>query len=452
MLRLCNTALSSAAGCALPLMKGSGGQQILVYRQHPKQWPNKQKQYKTFIPTLCNSRNLMSTEELKRGSSVLLPVVGVGLGVGSVSLEGVQSVIEAVGVLAAIVTVHECGHFLAAYLQNIHVSKFAIGFGPTLLKFNVKSVECSLRAIPLGGYVGFPDNEPESAIPADDKDLLKNRPILDRFTVTVAGVVANIVFAYTILFAQVLTVGMVEQEPFPGVLVPQVFSGSPAARDGMEAGDVVLAVNGRLFSLGEPAAAVFDMVDIIKKNPGKPLSFLVERRKVESKLLVDVTPDGAGKIGVQLAPNAKIVKVKAQGVLDGAVRAGLEFGRVWGNVVGGLKQVLLNFSETARQVSGPVGIVAVGAEAARSTVEGVNLFQYAALVNVNLAVVNLLPLPALDGGYLALIALEAARGGKKLPKELEQAIMSSGITLLLFLGFFLIIRDTLNLDFVREML
>lgn len=383
----------------------------------------------------------------KLSSTLLLSISAVG------RLEGAESVLRAVGVLAAIVTVHECGHFLAAYLQNIRVNKFAIGFGPMLLKFNLRNVECSLRAIPLGGYVGFPDGEQDSDIAPDDKDLLKNRPVIDRVIVTIAGVVANILFAYTILFVQVLTVGVVEKEPFPGVMVPRVFSSSAAARDGMESGDVVLGVDGRLFSVSE-AEAVFDLVDVIKKNPGKTLSFLVERRQRDVRQIL-VTPDlsmedGTGKIGVQLAPNAKIIKVRATDLADATVRGSKEFRRLLWIVFDELKQVFLNFSQTATKVSGPVAIVAIGAEVARSSSEG--MFQFAAIVNLNLAVVNLLPLPALDGGYLALIALEAARGGKKLPHEVEQGIMSSGIALVFFLGIFLIVRDTLNLDFVQEML
>ncbi|KAH9317770.1 hypothetical protein KI387_019539 [Taxus chinensis] len=436
MLRLCNTTscsspASASGGCIFPFQTGSGHIQ-LHYRQRPRPCLPKLKHFRTIFPSVWCSRK---SELYKRGSAVQ-GVIGMGIG-----LEGAESVLEAVAVLAVIVTVHECGHFLAAYLQRIHVSKFAIGFGPTLLKFDLKNVECSVRAIPLGGYVGFPDNDQDSGIPSDDKDLLKNRPILDRLLVTVAGVAANMIFAYSILFAQVFTVGMVEQEPFPGVLVPQVFSGSPAARDGMESGDVVLGVDGRLFGARE--AAVFDLVDVIKKNPGKKMTFLVDRKgNLQLPVTPDVKSDGSGKIGVQLAPNSKIVRVKARDMGEGFVRAGEEFWRILGIVVEGLKQVFLNFSERASDVSGPVGIVAVGAEAARSS----NLFQYAALVNLNLAVVNLLPLPALDGGYLALIALEAVRGGKKLPQHLEQAIMSSGITLVLFLGIFLIVRDTINLN------
>jgi len=118
-------------------------------------------------------------------------------------------------------------------------------------------------------------------------------------------------------------------------------------------------------------------------------------------------------------------------------------------VTEGLKQVFFNFAQTADKLSGPVAIVAVGAEVARSDIAG--LFQFAAIVNINLAVVNLLPLPALDGGYLFLIALEALRG-KKLPEGVEKGIMSSGILLLLAFGVVLMVRDTLNLGIVQQLL
>lgn len=457
MFRLCNTTGSSRfiVSAFPPFQNGGGG----LYDRRERALKDCLKSKCKNVPSLslcicCSNRPDSGTQSrkvlghlTKLSSVLLLSIPAAG------RLEGAESVLQAVGVLAAIVTVHECGHFLAAYLQNIRVNKFSIGFGPTLLKLNLRNVECSLRAIPLGGYVGFPDGEQDSGIAADDKDLLRNRPVIDRVIVTIAGVVANIVFAYTILFVQVLTVGAVEKEPFPGVMIPQVFSHSAAARDGMESGDVVLGVNGRLFGVSEPEA-VFDLVDVIKKNPGKKLSFLVERRQSDVKQIL-VTPDvsmedGTGKIGVQLAPNAKIIKVRANDLAEATVRASKEFRRLLSTVMDELKQVFLNFSKTATKLSGPVAIVAIGAEVARSSSEG--MFQFAAIVNLNLAVVNLLPLPALDGGYLALIALEAARGGKKLPHEVEQGIMSSGIALVFFLGVFLIVRDTLNLDFVQEML
>jgi membrane-associated protease RseP (regulator of RpoE activity) len=379
----------------------------------------------------------------------LLALAGVpGIFAG---LEGSGSVVQSVAVLAAVISVHETGHFLAARLQGIHVTKFAIGFGPTLAKWQGKEVEYSLRAIPLGGYVAFPDDDPNSGFKSDDPDLLKNRGIPARALVISAGVLANIVFAYSVLVGQVLTVGLVEQEYLPGVIIPEIIARSAASRGGLEAGDIVLSVDGH--SLGSNVASVFDLVDVIKDNPGRALDFEVRRQELPDLLHVNITPDvaydGAGKIGVQLSTNARLHRVKANNLGEAVTKASKEFGRLTSQVTEGLKQVVFNFAQTADKLSGPVAIVAVGAEVARSDIAG--LFQFAAIVNINLAIVNMLPLPALDGGYLFLIMLEALRG-KKLPEGVEKGIMSSGILLLLALGVVLMVRDTLNLGIVQQLL
>lgn len=379
----------------------------------------------------------------------LLALAGVpGIFVG---LEGPGSVVQSVAVLAAVISVHEAGHFLAARLQGIHVTKFAIGFGPTLAKWQGKEVEYSLRAIPLGGYVAFPDDDPNSGFNADDPDLLKNRGILARALVISAGVIANCVFAYSVLFGQVLSVGLVEQEYLPGVIIPEIIARSAASRGGLETGDVVLSVGGH--TLGSNVASVFDLVDIIKDNPGRSLDFEVRRQGFPDLLGLKITPDlaydGAGKIGVQLSTNARLHRVKANNLGEALTKTSKEFRRLTSTVTEGLKQIFLNFAQTAEKLSGPVAIVAVGAEVARSDMAG--LFQFAAIVNINLAVVNMLPLPALDGGYLFLIALEALRG-KKLPEGVEKGIMSSGILLLLAVGVVLMVRDTLNLGIVQQLL
>lgn len=359
--------------------------------------------------------------------------------------------LEAAAVLTAIIVVHESGHFLAAYLQGIHVSKFAVGFGPILVKFNANNVEYSLRAFPLGGFVGFPDNDPDSDIPVDDKNLLKNRPILDRAIVVSAGVVANIIFAYLIIFTQVLSVGLPVQEAYPGVLVPEVRPFSAASRDGLLPGDVILEVNGIELPKGGPNG-VSEIVDVIKQNAKRNVVLKVERgqQDFEIGIIPDENYDGTGKIGVQLSPNVRFTKVKPKSIPDAFNYTGREFWGLSSNVLDSLKQTFLNFSQTAGKVAGPVAIIAVGAEVARSNVDG--LYQFAALLNLNLAIINLLPLPALDGGTLAFILIEAARGGRKLPLEVEQGIMSSGITVVIFVGLFLIVRDTLNLDFIKDML
>ncbi|KAJ4977080.1 hypothetical protein NE237_002186 [Protea cynaroides] len=382
----------------------------------------------------------------KRNSFRLSAFPGFEVG----SLESARSVLEATAVLAGIIIVHESGHFLAAYLQGIHVSKFAIGFGPVLAKFNSNNVEYSIRAIPLGGFVAFPDNDPDSDIPVDDGNLLNNRPIFDRVLVISAGVIANIIFAYVIIFFQVISIGLPVQEVFPGVIVPEVRAYSAAARDGLLPGDVILSVNG--IELPRSTTSVSQVVDIVKKSPGRHVSLKVERGKqgLEIGVTPDESSDGTGRIGVQLSPNVMISKLRAKNLLEAINFSGREFWGLTSNVLDSIKQTFLNFSQSAGKVSGPVAIIAVGAEVARSNIDG--LYQFAALLNLNLAIINLLPLPALDGGSLALILVEAARGGRKLPQEVEQRIMSSGVMAVFLLGLFLIIRDTLNLDFIKELL
>ncbi|VYS54217.1 unnamed protein product [Arabidopsis thaliana] len=371
--------------------------------------------------------------------------------ISGIDLGSFESVLEAIAVLTTIIVVHESGHFLAASLQGIHVSKFAIGFGPILAKFDYNNVEYSLRAFPLGGFVGFPDNDPDSEIPIDDENLLKNRPTLDRSIVVSAGIIANVIFAYAIIFVQVLSVGLPVQEAFPGVLVPEVKTFSAASRDGLLSGDVILAVDGTELSKTGPDA-VSKIVDIVKRNPKSNVVFRIERggEDFDIRVTPDKNFDGTGKIGVQLSPNVRITKVRPRNIPETFRFVGREFMGLSSNVLDGLKQTFFNFSQTASKVAGPVAIIAVGAEVARSNIDG--LYQFAALLNINLAVINLLPLPALDGGTLALILLETVRGGKKLPVEVEQGIMSSGIMLVIFLGLFLIVKDTLSLDFIKEML
>ncbi|CAH8264486.1 unnamed protein product [Arabidopsis lyrata] len=371
--------------------------------------------------------------------------------ISGIDLGSFESVLEAIAVLTTIIVVHESGHFLAASLQGIHVSKFAIGFGPILAKFDYNNVEYSLRAFPLGGFVGFPDNDPDSEIPIDDENLLKNRPTLDRSIVVSAGIIANVIFAYAIIFVQVLSVGLPVQEAFPGVLVPEVKTFSAASRYGLLSGDVIIAVDGTELSKTGPDA-VSKIVDIVKRNPKSDVLFRVERgnKDFDIRVTPDKNFDGTGKIGVQLSPNVRITKVRPRNIPETFRFVGREFMGLSSNVLDGLKQTFFNFSQTASKVAGPVAIIAVGAEVARSNIDG--LYQFAALLNINLAVINLLPLPALDGGTLALILLEAVRGGKKLPVEVEQGIMSSGIMLVIFLGLFLIVKDTLSLDFIKEML
>ena len=346
--------------------------------------------------------------------------------------------------LASIIFVHECGHFFAARLQNIHVSKFSVGFGPNLLSYKGPEVEYSLRAIPLGGFVAFPDDDPDCPYPEDDPDLLRNRPMLDRALVIGAGVAANVAFALAILLVQVNTVGLVEQSYKPGVRVSQLLSASAARDCGVLVGDIIVGVNGEEVSAG--GRSVNRVVQTVRASGATPLrlSLLREGAPVNVDVTPNVSPAGEGRIGVQLEANAEMTKRVARNAAEGAGLAAKEFGRLAALVSKSLFSLVSDFESAKENVSGPIAIVGVGAEVMRTS-DLSGLYQFASVININLAVVNILPLPALDGGFLFLIAVEALRGGKKLPTEVEQSITASGVLLLLGSGMFLILRDTLNL-------
>lgn len=386
-----------------------------------------------------------ASKGLQSGALTLLglgAVTGGGVLGSGFDLAGPESVLQALGVLAAVVGVHEAGHFLAARLQNIHVNKFSIGFGPSLLKYQGAEVEYSLRAFPLGGFVAFPDDDPDCPYPPDDPDLLRNRPVLDRAIVTVAGVVANVIFAYAICVFQASTIGLAEPEYLPGIKLGNISPGTVAAEAGLQRGDIVLRIGD--MKIAPSPNSVNDVVTYIQDRAGKTLAVEVDRQgeKVAMSVTPIQLPDGTGRIGVSLGANVKITRVKADGIGSALSMGASDFNKLFSTVLKGLSQFVSNFKETAERVSGPVAILAVGSEVARTDATG--LYQFAALINLNLAIVNVLPLPALDGGYLALQLVEALRG-KKLNIELERGIMASGFLLLTSIGMALIVKDAINL-------
>ena len=152
-------------------------------------------------------------------------------------------------------------------------------------------------------------------------------------------------------------------------------------------------------------------------------------------------------LALPLAPNGSVERTKVS-VLDAFSAAATEFQRIVVLTISGFGQLIGNFGETAGQISGPIAIVDFGAKIARS--DAANLLQFAALISINLAVINTLPLPALDGGQLAFLLFEAVRG-KPLPAKIQDGVMQTGLMLLLGLGIFLIVRDTANLEWVQKL-
>jgi membrane-associated protease RseP (regulator of RpoE activity) len=360
-----------------------------------------------------------------------------------------MGVLTALAILAGLIVVHEAGHFFAATWQGIRVSGFSVGFGPVLVERQRRGVQFALRAIPLGGFVAFPDDDEDSPIPANDPDLLRNRPLPQRALVIAAGVLANLLLAWAVLVAQGVVVGIPAGfSATPGVLVAGVQPGQAAAAAGLRPGDRVLAVDGR--DLGGGQGAVAELVARVKGAPDQSLRLRTERDGSTVELLL--TPadlGGIGRIGAQLQPSGAESFRPAHGPLEVLRQANHDFVALTRRTVEGFASLITHFGETASQVSGPVKIVEMGASLARQG--GSSLFLYTALISINLAVLNALPLPLLDGGQFLLLLIEGLRG-RPLPERFQMAFMQSGFVFLVGLSLVLIVKDTSQLQAVQQLL
>ena len=360
-----------------------------------------------------------------------------------------MGVLTALAILAGLIVVHEAGHFFAATWQGIRVSGFSVGFGPVLLQKQRRGVQFALRAIPLGGFVSFPDDDEDSSIPSDDPDLLTNRPLPQRALVIAAGVIANLLLAWAVLMAQGAFVGIPAGfSATPGVLISGVQQGQAAAASGLKAGDRILAVDGR--DLGGGQSAVSQLVELVKGAPDQTLRLQAERQG--QALELQLTPadlSGIGRIGAQLQPSGTEAFRRPRSPIEVIQQANHDVALLTKRTVDGFVTLVTHFGETAGQVSGPVKIVEMGASLAKQG--GSSLFLYTALISINLAVLNALPLPMLDGGQFVLLLLEGLRR-KPLPEKFQMAFMQSGFVLLVGLSVVLIVKDTSQLAAVQQLL
>lgn len=358
-----------------------------------------------------------------------------------------MNVLASLVVLGVLILFHEAGHFFAATSQGIKVNGFSIGFGPALIKHQYQGVTYAIRALPLGGYVSFPDSENESEIAKDDPDLLQNRPIPQRILVISAGVIANLLLAWCVLIGQAAFVGL-PNEPEPGVLIVSVQTNEAAATSGITSGDRILSVDG--IPLGQGQEAVQNLVNAIKSAPQTPLK--LERIRADQKATVTITPTdtkGFGRIGAQLQANISSSMHPPENFMEVFDHADRQFIDLLNSTIKGYKGLITEFKSTAKQISGPVKIVEIGAQLTGQGTSGLALF--AALISINLAVLNSLPLPLLDGGQLMFVLIEGIRG-KPLPERIQMAFMQSGFLLILGISIILIIRDTSQLTIVQELL
>ena len=357
-----------------------------------------------------------------------------------------MNVLTSITVLGFLIFFHELGHFLAAVLQGIYVDGFSIGFGPSIIQKKFKNITYSFRAFPLGGFVSFPDEELNNLDPKDP-NLLKNRPIIQRVIVISAGVFANLILAYTILILNVTSIG-IPFDPEPGILVLATQPDNAASLAGLKAGDKIIEVEENTLGVGDQA--ISNIVKEIQNSSEKPISIKIDRDGVFKEItLIPKNVNGKGTIGAQLQPNIRKETKKTKNVYELFKYTNEEFSSLLIKTIQGYKGLITNFSSTAQQLSGPVKIVEIGAQLSEQGGTGILLF--AALISINLAVLNSLPLPLLDGGQLVFTLIEGFRG-KPLPIKVQIAVTQSSFFLLVGLSVLLIVRDTSQLLIVQKLL
>lgn len=347
-------------------------------------------------------------------------------------------------VLALLIAFHEFGHFICAKSLGVPVKIFSIGFpmgSRPLLSFRWGETDVQLNPLPLGGFCAFMDDENRDDQEAvddyqpGDKRFLKNRKIWERAIIISGGVVANMIVAYLILFGLVLGTGVPDPSQKGGVVVGAVVEKSPAEAAGLKMGDQIQAIDGK------PVASTEAMQQQVKTHKGQPVAVTVKR--LNETLTLKATPTAEGTIGVQIQDVLR--KRPVSGLGEAITRAWDDMIAMF-SLLGGALWRLVSGALPLNQVGGLVEVVHMGSKVSQTGFT--QLMYFAALISVELAILNILPIPALDGGHLMLLLIEALRG-RPLPRNIEERLHYAGFIVLIGLGVFLIFKDVWGLTLGR---
>jgi regulator of sigma E protease len=350
--------------------------------------------------------------------------------------------------LGLLVVIHELGHFLTAVWLGIKVDEFGIGFPPRALTlFERNGVTYTLNWLPLGGFVRFAQNGNGASDPLYGAGgTLAAAPPWRRIIVMVAGPLMNLLLAMLIFAVLFSILGV----PTPtGQAISEVFPGTPAEQAGFRPGDELRALDGR--SVEDPTV----IGKVARDNPGRPVTATVLRDGEEVTLVVVpgpwTSPEGKSfesGFGFSYGPRVEQVQVGPLAATWRGVTYSLELtGRMVQALAGLPASILGLFSPEPSPEGGPIGPVGI----ARATGEVIQqpggfaaFWNLAAVLSLNLFLLNLLPIPALDGSHIIFALVEWLRGGKKVPPEKEALVHAIGFAALMGLMLLITVNDVLN--------
>ena len=326
-------------------------------------------------------------------------------------------------VIGIIATVHELGHYVAARRQGIPVKELSLGIGPKIFQRQGKNTKFSLRIIPIFAYVNMAGSTP------DEEDMengfLNARPGA-KAKILFAGSAMNIVLAIVIFMIIFMGVGVLSDEPIVGSINPD----SPAYNAGFEVGDTILAIE------GQEVTSWTQMSQTIMESELEELRITLSRNG--QQIITELMPYQDEETGRTMIGIGR--SIERLNPFQAIYRGAVESFTFIGLMIQGLYMMITGAMPPA--VSGPVGIANMVRQASDAGL--ISLMYFTAILSLNLAIINLLPLPGLDGGKLILVLIEKIRG-KRLPLEKESFINLIGFVLLIAIMLMATYKDILRI-------
>lgn len=331
-----------------------------------------------------------------------------------------QTLLATIFVFGLLITSHELGHFVTAKLSGIKVLEFAIGMGPKILGFKKGETSYSLRLFPIGGYVKMLGEEEDS----NDPRAFCNQSPWKRLIVIIAGAFMNFVIAIILFAIIAYNAGVVRP------IISEVEVGLPAYNAGVKVNDRIIEVNNKKVKTWE------DFIIEISENKGKPIDLTIKRDDfIKTITVTPVYSEDRGKYIIGIVPTvqkAGIITSIAEG-FNKTVFTVKQMGIFLGRALRG------NIS--SEDVGGPVAIVKMSGEAAKYGI--LSLLSFAALLSINLGVLNLIPFPALDGGWVIILLFEGITR-KKIDENKIGLVNLIGFTILILFAIFITYKDILR--------
>jgi regulator of sigma E protease len=355
---------------------------------------------------------------------------------GAEVCEGIRAmtIVYAAVLLGILIFVHEFGHFLLAKLLGVKVLKFSLGFGPKVVGKTYGETEYCVSAVPLGGYVKMLGEEPGEEIPEPERRrAYGSQPVWKRFAIVFSGPLFNLGFAVLVFF-------LIFANGVPYLLpeVGEITADSPAHREGIEKGDRIVKIN------NTPIKRWEDMTSVIHTSAGKEIRITIQRGSSdfalsitpEKKVVKDIFGEGrtVGLIGIAPSGRTSVEQVGIPGAFSLACTRTWEISSL--TLVSIVK--LIQRIIPASTIGGPIMIVDMAGKQASQG--AMSFFAFMAIISINLGILNLLPIPILDGGHLMFLGIEFVRG-RPVSEKVFMFAQRIGLALLVTLMVFAFYND-----------